>query len=228
MTFLNTHDDLPTLNRDGDVFVLSLGSGENRFNPGWLDSIDAHLDAIEAAEGPRALVTTATGKIWSNGLDLQWLMANADQIPAFSARVEALFARVLALGLPTVAALQGHAFGAGAMLALAHDQRVMRADRGYFCFPEVDIQIPFSVGMSELIAAKLPVRTAHDAMTTGRRYGGAEATAEGIADEAVDEQAVLSAAMDRARGLASKAGATLATIKQRRFRTALGELRTPA
>ncbi|MFE3292546.1 enoyl-CoA hydratase-related protein [Rhodococcus sp. NPDC059234] len=228
MTFSNSPDDPPTLRRDGDVFVLSLGCGENRFNPGWLDSIDAHLDTVEAAEGPRALVTTATGKIWSNGLDLQWLTANADQIPAFSARVEAMFARVLALGLPTVAALQGHAFGAGAMLALAHDQRVVRADRGYFCFPEVDIQIPFSVGMSELIAAKLPVRTAHDAMTTGRRYGGAESAAEGIADEAVDEQAVLSAAMDRARSLAPKAGATLGTIKQRRYRTALGELRNPA
>ncbi|AQA24647.1 enoyl-CoA hydratase/isomerase family protein [Rhodococcus sp. MTM3W5.2] len=228
MTFSNTPDDLPTLSRDGDVYVLNLGSGENRFNPDWLDAVDAHLDTVEAAEGPRALVTTAAGKIWSNGLDLPWLMANADQIPAFGARVEVLFARVLALGLPTVAALQGHAFGAGAMLALAHDQRVMRADRGFFCFPEVDIQIPISVGMSDLIAAKLPVRTAHDAMTTGRRYGGAESIAEGIVDEAVDEQAVLPAAMDRARALAPKAGATLGTIKEHRFRAALAELRNPA
>jgi enoyl-CoA hydratase/carnithine racemase len=75
---------------------------------------------------------------------------------AFIARVQALFARVLGVGVPSVAALQGHTFAAGAMLALAHDQRVMRADRGFFCLPEVDIKIPFTRGMAALIAARLP------------------------------------------------------------------------
>jgi Delta3-Delta2-enoyl-CoA isomerase len=84
------------------------------------------------------------------------------------------------------------------MLALAHDQRTMRADRGYFCLPEVDIGIPFTPGMSALIAARLPVRTAHEAMTTGRRYGGEDAAAAGIADEAVTEEQVLPRAIVRA------------------------------
>lgn len=99
-------------------------------------------------------------------------MAQSDQIPQFSARVQNLLARVLELGIPTVAAIQGHSFGAAAMLAPAHDERVMRTDRGYFCFPEVDIAIPFSIGMTDLIPSKLSPATAHDAMTTGRRYGG--------------------------------------------------------
>ena len=58
------------------------------------------------------------------------------------------------------------------MLALAHDFRVMRADRGYFCFPEVDIRIPFTPGMAALIQAKLTPQAAVAAMTTGRRFGG--------------------------------------------------------
>lgn len=53
-------------------------------------------------------------------------------------------ARILTLPEPTVAAVSGHVFGAGAMLAMAHDWRIMRSDRGYFCFPEVDIRIPFT------------------------------------------------------------------------------------
>ncbi|CAM5313265.1 Carnitinyl-CoA dehydratase OS=Tsukamurella paurometabola OX=2061 GN=caiD_2 PE=4 SV=1 [Tsukamurella paurometabola] len=53
-----------------------------------------------------------------------------------------LFARLLSLPLVTVAALQGRAFAAGAMFSFAHDFRVMRADRGYWCLPEADINIP--------------------------------------------------------------------------------------
>ena len=105
--------------------------------------------------GPRALVTAATGKFFSNGLDLEWLGAHGDQNEDYIARVHALFARVLALPVVTVAALQGHTFAAGAMLALAHDLRVMRADRGFWCLPEADIGIPFATGMSALIQARL-------------------------------------------------------------------------
>ena len=49
--------------------------------------------------------------------------------------------------MATVAAVQGHAFGAGAMLATSHDFRVMRADRGFYCLPEVQLNMPFTVGM---------------------------------------------------------------------------------
>ena len=61
---------MPTLDRHDDVFVLDLGDTENRFHPDWLTAVHAALDEVEAAEGPRALVTAATGKFFSNGLDL--------------------------------------------------------------------------------------------------------------------------------------------------------------
>jgi enoyl-CoA hydratase/carnithine racemase len=54
-------------------------------------------------------------------------------------------------------------------------------------------------------------------MTTGRRYGGTDAASEGIVDAAVPEEEVLSAAIERARPLASKDGRTLGTIKQRMY-----------
>ena len=73
------------------------------------------------------------------------------QVNAYVADAQALLARMLALPIPTVAAVTGHAFGAGSMLATAHDWRVMRADRGFFCFPEVDIRLPFTPGMAALV-----------------------------------------------------------------------------
>ncbi len=222
-----THDP-PALERHGDVYLLDLGDGENRFNEDWLGAVESHLDEIRAAPAPRALVTKATGKFWSNGLDLEWMAANQDRLGEFVPRVHELLARVLALDVPNVAALQGHTFAAGAMLALAHDQRVMRADRGYFCLPEVDIGIPFTAGMTALISARLPAGTAHEAMTTGHRYGGEEAATAGVVDEAVAELEVLSRAVELAGALASKHPATLATIKERLYAGPLAALRDRA
>jgi enoyl-CoA hydratase/carnithine racemase len=217
---------VPTLTREGDVFTLDLGDGENRFNGDSLDAIEAALDEVEAA-APCALVTAARGKIWSNGLDLEWIGRQGDAAIPFVERVHALLARVLESGVPTVAALQGHVFAAGAMLGLAHDERVMRADRGFFCLPEVDIGIPFTPGMSALIAARLPVRAAHEAMTTGRRYGGEDAAAAGIVDATAGEDEMLPVALSRAAELTGKDPATLRTIKQRLHAPALDALRGP-
>lgn len=219
---------LPSLQRDGDVFVLDLGEGENRFNADSLAAIEAHLDEVQAATVPRALVTTATGKFWSNGLDLEWMAANQELLDDFVPRVHELLARVLELDVPAVAALQGHTFAAGAMLALAHDQRVMRADRGFFCLPEVDIRIPFTTGMNALIAARLTPRAAHEAMTTGRRYGGLDAAAAGIVEEALDADRLLPGAIELAAALAHKDPATLATIKRRLYAGPLAALRDRA
>ncbi|MCW2615694.1 MAG: enoyl-CoA hydratase [Frankiales bacterium] len=219
---------MPQLDRDGEVFVLDLGSDENRLNPTWIGAVMALLDEVAAAEGPRALVTTATGKIWSNGIDLEWLMAHYAEVTPFIDSVHGLFARVLSLPVPTVAACQGHVFAAGGMLALAHDFRVMRADRGFFCLPEVDIDIPFTAGMSALIVGRLTPQVAHDAMTTGRRYGGEQALAAGIVDAAVAEDAVRSTAVEQARALTAKAGPTLGAIKEQLYVTQLAALRAPS
>lgn len=216
---------MPALERDGNVFILNLGDDENRFNPDWVAGVDALLDEVTAAEGPRALVVTASGKFFSNGLDLEWFAANIDQIPTFLPKVHELFARALELPVPSVAAIQGHCFAAGAMLALALDTRVMREDRGFFCFPEADIRIPFTPGMDALIKARLKPQIAHEAMTTGRRYGAGEAVAAEIIDAALPEDELLAAAVERAGSLAEKDPVTLGTIKQRLYAPALSMLR---
>lgn len=128
-----------------------------------------------------------------------------------------LLARMLTLSVPTAAAVVGHAFGAGAMLALAHDFRVMRSDRGFFCLPEVDIRIPFHPGMAALIQAKLTPQAAVASMTTGRRFGGADAHSYGIVDATAAEAEVTAAAVDLLRPLQGKDPGTLGAIKATMF-----------
>ena len=208
------------------IAILQLGDDENRFSPDFLDEIESRLDEIVAG-GAHGLVTTAAGKFYTNGLDLDWLMAHGDQTQWYVGRVQALLARMLTLPIPTAAALVGHAFGAGAMLALAHDFRVMRADRGYFCFPEVDINIPFTPGMAALIQAKLAPQAAVASMTTGRRFGGDDAARIGIVDATAAEGAVTDAAVDLLRPLSGKDQGTLGAIKQTMFARAVDTLTVP-
>ncbi|MEU0791414.1 enoyl-CoA hydratase/isomerase family protein [Amycolatopsis sp. NPDC005961] len=203
--------------------VLHLGDDENRFSPDWLQRVHSTLDDVDDV-----LVTTGGGKFYSNGLDLDWLMANGDKAAEYVAEVQELFARVLTLPVPTVAAVNGHAFGAGAMLAMAHDFRVMRGDRGYFCFPEADINIPFTPGMAALIQGKLTPAAAIASMTTGRRFGGADALSLGLVDEIAAEGDVVKVASERVEALAGKDKGTLGAIKATMFAPAVAALRAPA
>lgn len=212
-----------SLGYDDKIAILDLGDDENRFSPGMLDDIDAALDDVVRGE-PQGLVTTGAGKFYSNGLDLDWLAANGDQLDWYVGRVQAVLARMLTLPVPTAAAMVGHAFGAGAMLALAHDFRAMRDDRGYFCFPEVDIRIPFTAGMAALIQAKLTPQTATAAMTTGRRFGGPDAADAGIVDVTTGEGRVTAAAAEMLRPLGGKDPGTLGAIKTTMFGRAAGVL----
>ncbi|WP_299558102.1 enoyl-CoA hydratase-related protein [uncultured Mycolicibacterium sp.] len=213
----------PTLEIRDTVAVLTLGDGENRFSPEFLDAVESHLD--EAQASARALVTTGVGKFYSNGLDLDWLSANGDRLTEYVRRVQELFCRVLTFPLPTVAAVNGHAFGAGAMLAIAHDFRFMRTDRGFFCFPEVDIRIPFTPGMAALIQAKVTPQTAVASMTTGHRFGGPEAAAAGLVDGAAAEAELVDTAIARVQPLLGKDSGTLGAIKQTMYAGVLDALR---
>lgn len=224
---------MPYLERNGDVHILFLGdkdgpeNNENRFHPDWIDAAHALLDEVEATEGPAALVTTATGKFFTNGLDTDWLFVNLDKITWYLDRVHTLYTRLLTFPMATVAAVQGHAFGAGAMLATAHDFRTVRVDRGFYCLPEVNLNMPFTVGMSALVTSRLPKQTAIEAMTTGRRFGGADAVASGIADAAVAEDQVLASAVERAGALTSTHGKNLSGIKKGIHADVLAALNIP-
>jgi enoyl-CoA hydratase/carnithine racemase len=202
------------LTREGAVFVLTWSDGENRFRDEAIDGWNAALDEVEAAEGPKALVTTGAGKFYSNGLDLDWAVRERkDDFADYILDVLAVLGRILTLPCTSVSACNGHAFGAGAQLVVAHDYRLMRAERGFFCMPEVDMKAYLHPGMTALLAARLPGQTVHEVLTTGRRYGGGDAKAAGIVEEALPEAELLPRAIALAAGLAAKAHPVMKRLK---------------
>jgi enoyl-CoA hydratase/carnithine racemase len=215
------------LERRGDVFLIRMRSGENRFTPASLEAWSVALDEVEAAEGPRALVTVGSDRFYSNGLDLEHMTeVGPEAAGSYLQDVLALLGRVLVFPTITVAAMNGHAFGAGALLSLAHDFRVMRTGRGFFCMPEADMHVPLHPGMIAILSARLSSQVAHEVVATARRWPAEEALARGIVEEAVPEGEVLPHALARAEGLTGKAHPSLGALKQGLYSGVLEALRS--
>ncbi len=201
------------LEHDGPVWVIHFQSGENRLNETFVGEVNGALDQVQSAGLPTALVTTGAGKFYSNGLDLDWLGTSPDP-GGFMDEVHRLLVRILMFPAVTVAAVNGHAFAAGAMLATAHDFMIMRSDRGYWCLPEVDLGLPLTPTMHAVVAARLPRTTLHEAVTTGKRYDAEAALAARIAKDGAPESEVLPRAVALATELAGKNPEVVARHKQ--------------
>ncbi|KAJ2772231.1 hypothetical protein IWQ57_001853 [Coemansia nantahalensis] len=202
----------PDPSRPG-VFLLELNNGaENRFTTQFvaeigqaLDYVDQALDRIGSEEAARggALITTSTGKFYSNGLAIEAAMQEGD---TFYVPYLRMLARLLTFRVPTVAAINGHAFAGGCMFAMAHDFRIMRADRGWIAMNEVDIGIPLIAGMAAIVKCKVSdAGHARDCLLTGHRFTAADALAARFIDRAVPGDKVLDAAFELAVKFAPKA-----------------------
>ena len=165
-----------------------------------------------------SVVVSGEDRYWSTGLDLDEVGAMDDaHRRSFMRSVDLLLGRIMTLGVVTVAAINGHAYAAGGLLALAHDYRIMRSDHGFFCLPSVDVGIPFSPGMSALVSARIPQPAMHDLVVSCRRIGGLEAERSGVVHRAVAQDAVFDVAFEMAHAYSGKDRATLHTVKRRLY-----------
>lgn len=205
------------IERQGEVAVVRWQDGENRFNTASVARWHEVLDELEAIEGPLAVVVVGEGKFFSNGLDLDSFAADPDAAGAVVKGVQRLFGRLHVFPAYVVAALNGHTFAGGAMLACCADLRVMRSDRGYWCLPEADLGLPLTGPMLATVTARLPVQVAAEAMNSARRYTAADALAAGIVDHVAPEAEVLSRAVELAAEVAPKDRSVIATHKRLLF-----------
>jgi enoyl-CoA hydratase/carnithine racemase len=196
------------------IHVVHLGDGPNSVDEELLGGVEAALDAIEADPSATALVTVGDGKAYSQGYDLEAFGRMGDGLQPFIDRSVALLARVLVAPVPTVAALNGHAFGYGAMLALAHDLRAQRVDRGWLCLPEVDLGLQFHPLQLSLIQAKLTPAAVAESILGGRRWDGPAALAAGMVDATAAEGDLIATALDLARTRSGKARDIVTALKR--------------
>jgi Delta3-Delta2-enoyl-CoA isomerase len=210
---------------DDHVAVVTMNHGENRFSYDFLKAFEDLLEEIEQQTRATAvLVKSGHEKIWSNGIDLEWLLVEVVRDPEAGVRFPSLLMRflrrLLTYPLITIAAINGHAFAGGAIMACAFDFRFMRSDRGYFCFPEVDIQIPFLPGMDAILKKALPTPLLLEAQLTGKRYTAAELEAHRVVRKACPENDLMKEALAFAK-TQNKTREILKTMKEVTFKNIL-------
>jgi enoyl-CoA hydratase/carnithine racemase len=204
--------------RQGDVVIATCRDGENRLNPDTVAALDSLANDIEHMDGACSLILMGEGKFFSNGLDLERFAGSRDELLTTVSMFQRLLGRLFVLPAYTVAAVNGHAFAGGAMLACAFDYRVMREDRGYWCLNEADIGLSLSAEMAAAVLGRLPQATALDAMLTARRYSAHDALAAGIVDAIASEDRLIEVAVERAAMVATNHRDVVAAHKRHAFR----------
>ncbi|MFZ0447965.1 MAG: enoyl-CoA hydratase/isomerase family protein [Desulfatiglandaceae bacterium] len=204
------------------VAIVTLNDGENRFNPPFLLAFLDVLDEIEEKTDANALVVTSSHeKIFSNGIDLGWLLpfiqkGDMETAKGFLYLLNRLFKRILLYPMPTIAAISGHAFAGGAIVSCAFDFRFMRSDRGYFCFPEVDLGIPFLPGMVAIIQKAIFPYKFQELQLTGKRATAEECEAHHIVLKACHLDHLMKETLEFAKGL-NKRREIVGEMKRRMF-----------
>ncbi|KAM9980195.1 hypothetical protein ACTFIZ_006453 [Dictyostelium cf. discoideum] len=215
------------LESNEDIFLLTLNDNENRFNDDNLGHFHKSLDYIESCENASCLITTSISpKFYSLGLDLDWALPRGPKnFQEFVFRFHALLQRVLVFPIPTISCINGHSFAGGAMFSMAHDYRIMRSDKGFFCLPEIDIHIPLTPGMNAILQCKITnANIFRDVVLTGKRFGGKEAEKLQLVDKSCSD--ILEKSVELAELLHTKGKdrITFGSLKEEMYKNASKEL----
>mmetsp|Transcript_2016 Transcript_2016/g.2109 ORF Transcript_2016/g.2109 Transcript_2016/m.2109 type:complete len:239 (-) Transcript_2016:81-797(-) len=207
--------DLFKLTNEGRIYTVTMCNDDNRITRRFLDEFDRILDHLDSVKGSFVLVVTSSHpKIFCNGFEVEELVADAEYM---TGRLGLLGHRIMTASYATIGMINGHAFAGGAFLAISFDYRIMRSDRGFICFNEIDLGMPIPQPFQDLLLpSRVPVSVIHEFTALGMRFTGSEAVTRGIAQKAVPNEQ-LKATVDELATKLSKKFLSRAMLKETRL-----------
>lgn len=202
----------------GGVLVATLNRPEkkNALDTAMVDALHALLERADLDADARVVALRGAGTDFCAGMDLNELLASADQ-PVEENRRAALhfgrlFVRMRKLPKPVVALVRGRALAGGCGLATACDI-VLAAESAQFGYPEVQRGFVPALVMNMLRRA-VGEKVAFDLATTGRLLTAAEAAGVGLVSRVYEDSDFEDQVADVLRSLAASSASALAFTKQ--------------
>lgn len=225
---------------DCAVFVMTMDDGQNQFYPESISRFNEALNKVEEKMAQfresekyykAALVTTGSGKYFSTGLKIGSPEVSSNLGGFLGAQYLPLMGRFLDFPIVTVAAINGHAYAGGMVLAMSHDWRIMRGKRGFLCMNEIELPSPIPEGMAAVIKAKISsASVTRDCLLVGKRFTAEEALELKFIDSVTeDAESCLAEAISLAVKLARPIGLApiVNQIKREMYKEAMGLLENP-
>tara|TARA_B100000609_G_C17221681_1_gene440582 strand:- start:5068 stop:5754 length:687 start_codon:yes stop_codon:yes gene_type:complete len=205
--------------KDHLAYVSMDHEHKNAFNTALVQECLDMLHTLAEDEETRVVIWSGRHpKYFCTGLDVPWALEQEDDaLEQFFTLSHQLLHTIFMYPKPTIAHLNGHAFGLGAIMSCAFDFRFMNAHRGWICFPGVDIgkmgvSVPSS--MHKLVAFTMPTHHLHYALLTGARMTGQEAQSKGLVHQALPPKELEGAIETLANTLKEKDQASYFRVKQ--------------
>jgi enoyl-CoA hydratase len=208
-----------------DVALITLDDGKaNAFNHEMIDLVSAALARAESEA--RAVVIAGREKRFSAGFDLNVMTSGFDAARALVTAGAELMLRVYTFPRPTIIACTGHALAAGAVLLLAGDWRIGARGDYRIGLNEVAIRLTLPIFALELARDRLSKRHFSAAVTQARIFDPEGARDAGFLDAVEAPEALLAAALGRARELAALPDPAFPDTKARERAVTVNLIRT--
>ncbi|XP_060557216.1 uncharacterized protein LOC132717694 [Ruditapes philippinarum] len=197
------------IDNDG-LAIVTMCNRDNKFTMDYVKTWNKVLDDIEKNENITGMITVGEGRAFSTGLDINWLKSQSPTtLDVYHDELHKLYKRIISLGMTTVAVINGHAIAEGAFMALMHDYRIMRKDRGWINWPEVHLKLPFTKTMLDLFRVKVQNGAAvREALVFGKRLDAETAKSLGIVDVTATEENMMSKAKETIKYALGKVSVT--------------------
>jgi len=185
----------------------------NAFDPALIAELLAVLPPLTTDPDVRCLVVRGTGRFFVAGADIRVMRELTEETQRAMRPWIDVQKLLEAAPKPVVAALNGHALGGGAELALACDIRVM-AESATIGFPEMGLGLFPGAGGSQRLPRLLGAHRAKLLMIQGSRLTATEALHIGLVDEVVPDNRFDSRIDELAAELAAKPTRTIGMLKR--------------